>query len=134
MSTNLGWIGCNDKNVIEYMKVHCTSYMFTNAINPIQGATALAQLRILSSKVGTDIRNKVIENYHYVKGKLNELNYRCIGQACPILIVFIGNEIVCRLVSRIMMDEGIHVNGIEYPVVALGQARLRLNLMPQHTK
>jgi glycine C-acetyltransferase len=40
-----------------------------------------------------------------------------------------------------MMDEGsiwlslgIHVNGIEFPVVSIGQARLRVNLMPQHTK
>lgn len=32
-----------------------------------------------------------------------------------------------------MMDMGIHVNGIEYPVVKVGQARLRVNLMPQHT-
>ena len=29
---------------------------------------------------------------------------------------------------------GVHVNGIEYPVVKPGQARLRVNLMPQHTK
>lgn len=33
-----------------------------------------------------------------------------------------------------MMDEGVHVNGIEYPVVGMNEARLRLNLMPQHTK
>lgn len=31
------------------------------------------------------------------------------------------------------MDLGVHVNGIEYPVVKIGQARLRVNLMPQHT-
>jgi glycine C-acetyltransferase len=35
LSTNLGFIGCNDENVIEYMKTHCTAYMFTNAVNPI---------------------------------------------------------------------------------------------------
>lgn len=29
---------------------------------------------------------------------------------------------------------GIHVNGIEFPVVSVGEARLRVNLMPQHTK
>ena len=45
-----------------------------------------------------------------------------------------GNEVVCRLVSRIMMDMGVHVNGIEFPVVKMGQARLRVNLMPTHTK
>jgi 7-keto-8-aminopelargonate synthetase-like enzyme len=47
--------------------------------------------------------------------------------------VYVGNEVVCRLVSRIMMDLGVHVNGIEYPVVKIGQARLRVSLMPQHT-
>ena len=26
------------------------------------------------------------------------------------------------------------MNGIEYPVVKIGQARLRVSLMPQHTK
>jgi glycine C-acetyltransferase len=41
-----------------------------------------------------------------------------MGIPCPILIVFIGNEVVSRLVSRLMMDNGVHVNGIEYPVVA----------------
>ena len=32
------------------------------------------------------------------------------------------------------MDLGVHVNGIEYPVVKVGQARLRVGLIPQHTK
>ena len=32
------------------------------------------------------------------------------------------------------MDMGVHVNGIEFPVVKMNQARLRVNLMPQHTK
>jgi len=46
----------------------------------------------------------------------------------------IGDEIISRLVSRLMMDEGIHVNGIEFPIVKKGESRLRVNLMPQHDK
>jgi glycine C-acetyltransferase len=46
------------------------------------------------------------------------------------MILYIGNEVICKLVARLMMDEGVHVNGIEYPVVAENEARLRLNLMP----
>lgn len=42
LSTNLGFVGCNNRAVIEYLKIHCTAYMFTNAINPIQCATALS--------------------------------------------------------------------------------------------
>lgn len=64
------------------------------------------------------IRAKVLQNYAYTKKKLLDLGYTCIGNPSPILIVFIGNEIVSRLTSRLMMDEGVHVNGIEYPVVA----------------
>ena len=35
LSTNIGWVGCNQRSVVEYMKVHCTAYMFTNAVNPV---------------------------------------------------------------------------------------------------
>jgi glycine C-acetyltransferase len=35
LSTNLGFVGCNSRAVIEYLKIHCTAYMFTNAVNPI---------------------------------------------------------------------------------------------------
>jgi glycine cleavage system protein P-like pyridoxal-binding family len=33
-----------------------------------------------------------------------------------------------------IFDLGVHVNGIEFPVVKMGQARLRVSLLPQHTK
>lgn len=61
------------------------------------------------------------------------MGYQCIGKKpCPILIIFIGNELHSRVTSRLMMEHGVHVNGIEYPVVGSGKARLRLNIMPQH--
>jgi len=50
------------------------------------------------------------------------------------LIIFIGNELHSRIISRLMMENGVHVNGIEYPVVGSGKARLRLNIMPQHNE
>jgi glycine C-acetyltransferase len=47
LSTNFGFVGCTDPHVIEYLKYFSTAYMFTNAINPVQSATALANLRIV---------------------------------------------------------------------------------------
>jgi glycine C-acetyltransferase len=134
LSTNIGFVGCNNEIVIEYLKYYSTAYMFTNAINPVQAATSLANLRILRSELGKQLRRKVMENYNYLRAKLEAKGYKIYGNPCPILPLYVGNEVVCRLVSRIMMDLGVHVNGIEYPVVKMGQARLRVNLMPQHTK
>jgi glycine C-acetyltransferase len=49
LSTNIGFAACEDWRVIEYLKYYSTAYMFTNAINPVQAATSLANLRILRS-------------------------------------------------------------------------------------
>lgn len=42
------------------MKYYSTAYMFTNAINPVQAATSLANLSILRSEHGRLLRKKVI--------------------------------------------------------------------------
>ena len=110
------------------------SYSNATCINPVQAATSLAQLNILRNPEGVERRRKVTENYKYMRGVLESKGFTIIGQPCAIMIVFIGNEVISRLVCRIMMDRGVHVNGIEYPVVKIGQARLRVCMLPQHTK
>ncbi len=67
----------------------------------------------MGSHTGDLIRKKVIENYMYTKEKFNAKGFRVMGQPCPIMIVFIGDEVICRIVSRLLMDNGVHVNGIE---------------------
>ena len=47
-----------------------------------------------------------MNNYTYMREKLDAKGYTVFGNPCPILPLRVGNEIVCRLVSRTMMDEG----------------------------
>lgn len=56
--------------------------------------------------MGRQLREKVLQNYYYLKGELEKNGRKVFGNPCAILPVFIGNEIVCRLVSRLMMDMG----------------------------
>jgi glycine C-acetyltransferase len=70
LSTNIGFVACDDASVIEYLKVMSPSYMFTNAINPVQAATSLANLRILNSEHGNQRRRQVMENYKYLRAEL----------------------------------------------------------------
>lgn len=60
LSTNIGFVGCDNWRVIEFLKYHSTAYIFTNAINPVQAATSLANLRILRSELGSQLRVKII--------------------------------------------------------------------------
>jgi glycine C-acetyltransferase len=65
--------------------------MFTNAINPVQASTSLANLRILRSEHGRRLRKKVLENYHYLRQKLESRGHKIFGNPCPILPLFVGN-------------------------------------------
>ena len=134
LSTNIGFVGSKDKKLIDLIRHMTDSFSNATCINPVQAATSLAQLNILRNREGVERRQKVTENYNYMKKVLESKGHTIIGNPCAIMPVFIGNQIISRLVSRIMMDKGVHVNGIEYPVVKIGQARLRVCLLPQHTK
>lgn len=106
LSTNIGFIACTDNYVIEYCKYYSSAYMFTNAINPVQAATSLANLRILRSHLGYRLRKQVVRNYNYLRAQLEQRGHKVFGNPCAVLPLYVGNEIVCRLISRIMMDKG----------------------------
>jgi len=109
LSTNIGFIGIKDPKVIEALKYMSDPYIHSTCNNPAQAATSLAQLRILRSLEGIQRRQKVVENYNYLRKRLEENGRKIFGSPCAIMPVYVGNEVVCRLVSRIMMDLGKHI-------------------------
>jgi glycine C-acetyltransferase len=134
LSTNIGFVGTKDPKIFNLLRYLTGVYNNATTINPAQAAASLAQLSILRSSEGVERRRKVTENYNYLRKKLEANGHRIIGNPCAIMPLFIGNEIISRLSCRLMMDSGIHVNSVEYPVVKIGQSRIRICLFPQHTK
>jgi len=134
LGTNIGFVGCTDPKVVEYLKYMSPPHMFSNVAAPPSCAAALFNLRIVRSPKGLELRKKVYDNAVYLRTKLTEKGFECLGNPSPIVIVVLGNEILSRLVARLMLNKGVIVNGIEFPVVPLGRARLRLQLQASHTK
>lgn len=81
--------------------------MFTNAINPVQANAALSSLRTIRSEEGKRLREKVLSNAGYLRDLLQAKNYEVLGRLSPFVCVKVGNEIVSRLIIRILMDNGI---------------------------
>jgi len=134
LSTNIGFVGCMDERVIEYLRYFSPPYMFSNVIAPPQCAAALHNLRIVKSEKGAQLRKQVMANAVYLREKLNKMGFETLGSASPIVILILGDELFCRIVVRLMLDNNVIVNGIEFPVVTKGKARLRLQLQAIHTK
>jgi glycine C-acetyltransferase/8-amino-7-oxononanoate synthase len=73
LGVNYGFIalpgkkGSKESIYIDYWKYFCSTYMFTNAINPIQSNAGLATLRMARSYLGKQLRTKVLENGKYLR-------------------------------------------------------------------
>ena len=70
LSTNIGFVGSRDKKVIELIRYMTDAYSNATCINPVQAATSLAQLNILRNREGVERRQKVTQNYKYLRGVL----------------------------------------------------------------
>ena len=105
-SINFGFIGCVQPYVPEYMKYFSAAYMFTNAINPVQANSALATLRVIRSQEGALLRKDLLENCNYLREKLQSKGYAPLGRPSGFVCVRVGDEIVSRIIVRILMDNG----------------------------
>ncbi len=57
----------------------------------------------------------------------------CMGSPTPIVPVPVGADAVGRVVSRLIQGAGLLVNFVEYPAVAVGASRVRLQVQTAHT-
>jgi len=105
-SINFGFIGCIHPHVPEYMKYFSAAYMFTNAINPVQANSALATLRVIRSQEGALLRKDLLDNCNYLREKLQARGYSPLGRASGFVCVRVGDEIVSRIIVRVLMDNG----------------------------
>jgi glycine C-acetyltransferase len=56
-----------------------------------------------------------------------------IGNPSAIVPVLVGDEALARMVSRRLPELEVIANLVEYPAVAKGNARFRLQMMPSHS-
>jgi len=134
LSSNIGFVGCMDEKAIEYMRYFSSPYMFSNVVAPPQCAVALHNLRVAKSQKGAELRQKVMDNAIYLREQLTKRGFEVVGNPSPIVILLTGEELLSRIVTRLMLNSGVIVNGIEYPIVPKGKARLRLQLQATHTR
>jgi glycine C-acetyltransferase len=74
-----------------------------------------------------------MDRIEQLRSALTAEGLQFMGDPSPIVPVRVGDEALARLVSRRLPALGIIANLVEYPAVAKGDARLRLQMMPTHT-
>jgi glycine C-acetyltransferase/8-amino-7-oxononanoate synthase len=132
-ASNGGFVACSERGVRRQLQLFAGPHMFSNALSPVQAATVLECLRIVSGNEGDLLRADVMRNAVELRALLQEEGVRCLGAPSPIVPLWIGSESATRVAGMLLARDRVFVNPMEFPGVPLGSARLRLQLMAQHT-
>ena len=133
-ASNGGFVACKSRAVKEYLRFYSAPATFSNALSPVQAATILKAFDIVDSLEGRVLRLELLANVISLRRELKEAGLDYYGDPSAIVCVKLGSEGLARLVSRRLPELGLVANLVEFPAVPKGQARIRMQVMANHTE
>jgi 7-keto-8-aminopelargonate synthetase-like enzyme len=133
-ASNGGFVACKSRAVKEYLRFYSAPATFSNALSPVQAATILNAFDIVDSLEGRVLRLELLANVVSLRRELTEAGLEYYGDPSAIVCVKMGSEGLARLVSRRLPDLGLVANLVEFPAVPKGAARIRMQVMANHTE
>jgi glycine C-acetyltransferase len=118
------------KEIIEMLRQRSRPYLFSNSLAPSITGASIAVLDMLSST--TTLRDKLEYNTKYFRSKMKEAGFDIRPGEHPIVPIMLYDAVVAQNFAAKLLEEGIYVIGFFYPVVAKGQARIRVQLSAAH--
>jgi glycine C-acetyltransferase len=118
------------KEVIDMLRQRSRPYLFSNTLAPGIVGASIAVLDLLSET--TELRDKLEFNTKYFRSKMTEAGFDIRPGDHPIVPIMLYDAVIAQNFAARLLDEGIYVIGFFYPVVAKGQARIRVQLSAAH--
>lgn len=118
------------KEVIEMLRQRSRPYLFSNTVAPSIVGASIAVLDMLSST--TELRDKLENNTKYFRTKMTEAGFDIKPGDHPIVPIMLYDAVLAQNFAAKLLEEGIYVIGFFFPVVAKGQARIRVQLSAAH--
>ncbi len=118
------------KEIIEMLRQRSRPYLFSNTLAPSIVGASIAVLDMLTET--TTLRDKLEFNTRYFRTKITEAGFDIKPGDHPIVPIMLYDAVLAQKMAARLLEEGIYVIGFFYPVVAKGQARIRVQLSAAH--
>ncbi len=132
-ASNGGFVACHPRAIKEYLRFYAPPNTFSNALSPVQVATVRACVALVRSSAGDERRQRLMRAIQGLRAALTEQGITVLGQPSPIVPVLLGPDALARVAAREMAAGGLLANLVEYPAVSLNSARLRMQVMADHS-
>ena len=128
----MGGFTTGKKEVIEILRQRSRPYLFSNSLAPSIVGASIAVFDMLSET--TELRDTLESNIAYFKTGLRKIGLEFKEGDSAIVPVMLYDAKLSQVFADKLLLEGIYVIGFFFPVVAKGQARIRVQLSAAHTK
>lgn len=129
---SIGGFIAGDRDVVDYIKHHARSLIFSASIPPANTATALAALEIMHDE--PELVERLTWNAEFMRKGYKQLGFDTGHSESPIIPIIIGDDALTFKVWRDLFDNGVFVNPVISPATAPGRQLLRTSYMATHTK
>ncbi len=120
------------KEIIEILRQRSRPYLFSNTVAPSIVGASIAVLEMLTET--TELRDRLEFNTKYFREKMTEAGFDIKHGDHPIVPIMLYDAVLAQNFASKLLDENIYVIGFFFPVVAKGQARIRVQLSAAHEK
>jgi 8-amino-7-oxononanoate synthase len=128
---SLGGFIAGDADVIDFIKYHARSLIFSASITPASTAAAMAALEVMKDEPERIARlNKIGER---MRKEYRELGFDVGVSETPVVPIIIGDDMPTILAWKTLYDAGVYTNPVVPPAVPPESSRLRTSYMATHT-
>ncbi|MBQ4795936.1 glycine C-acetyltransferase [Pectobacterium versatile] len=119
------------REVIDWLRQRSRPYLFSNSLAPAIVTASLKVLDLLEQ--GGERRERLWANARLFREKMTAAGFTLAGADHAIIPVMLGEAQLAQDFAQALQREGVYVAGFFYPVVPLGQARIRTQMSAAHT-
>jgi glycine C-acetyltransferase len=120
------------KEIIEMLRQRSRPYLFSNTLAPSITGASIEVFNMLSET--TALRDKLEQNTQYFRTRMTAAGFAIKPGEHPIVPIMLYEAPLAQQFADQLLEKGIYVIGFFYPVVAKGQARIRVQLSAAHER
>lgn len=120
------------KEIIDMLRQKSRPYLFSNTLAPSIVGASIAVLDMLSET--TALRDTLESNTNYFREQMTSAGFDIKPGIHPIVPIMLYDAVLAQKMAARMLEEGIYVVGFFFPVVAKGNARIRVQISAGHSR
>ena len=128
----LGGYVAGSRALVEFLYHRARPFLFSTSHPPAVAAACIAALDVLESE--PQWMQQLWDNTRFFKAGLQSLGFDIGASESPITPVMVGDAALAMTLSDRLFDEGVFAQGIGFPTVPRGKARVRTIVTATHSR